>query len=363
MALAAHVLEANATTAISLSDKVDSLTGCVAQLEGDLSKAAQQWQQMNDAAESQLRKIHAWCREERFASLPDGVARRVEEFDAATVEARADYLREHLETRIEQIEADIAEADKQRDIVIDAVMSAVDQALDLLKRVARLSRLPDSVLAGGRHFLDISTQAPDNPTERRGRIGELVDETIQSGKLDNGLELVQRAVRRVAKPIRVRVMHPDLDAASQRVAIPQMANFSGGERLTAAILLYCALAKLRGQQLGQIGKRTAVLLLDNPIGTVSRVRYLDLQREVAKALGIQLIYATGVHDLDAIGTLPNVLRLRNSRRDKRTGRRFVEIDTDGAGNAPTEGIIDAVRVHTQPIPSRNGEDVPASDAQ
>ena len=196
--------------------------------------------------------------------------------------------------------------------------------------------------------MDISTQAPDNPTEPRGRIGELVDETIQSGKLDNGLELVQRAVRRVAKPIRVRVMHPDLDAASQRVAIPQMANFSGGERLTAAILLYCALAKLRGQQLGQIGKRTAVLLLDSPIGTVSRVRYLDIQREVAKALGIQLIYATGVHDLDAIGTLPNVLRLRNSRRDKRTGRRFVEI-------IPTAQVMPRQRASLTPsasIPSR-----------
>ena len=95
-----------------------------------------------------------------------------------------------------------------------------------------------------------------------------------------------------------------------------MANFSGGERLTAAILLYCALARLRSHQTGRRGRATSVLLLDNPIGTVSRPRYLDLQREVARALGIQLIYATGVGDLDAIGTLPNVVRLTNSRRDR-----------------------------------------------
>ena len=108
-------------------------------------------------------------------------------------------------------------------------------------------------------------------------------EVVQSGQLDSGLELVQRAARRVARPIRVRVLHPDLESSGTRVSIQQMANFSGGERLTGAILLYCALARLRSQQLGITGKRTSVLLLDNPIGTVSRVRYLDLQREVARA--------------------------------------------------------------------------------
>lgn len=323
------------------------MTDCQAamdRLSSGLIAVKRKWTDLDAAAEKAVKAVHEWCRNDRYASLPDGVAARFIQFDALDIENRLAYLREHLSTRLEQIAADLAEADKQRDVVVDAAMAAVNQALDLLARIARLSRLPDSVPGGGRHFLDIDTNAPENPTERRARVAELIDEVIASGSIENGLELVQRATRRVARPLRVRVLHPDLDSSGTRVSIHQMANFSGGERLTGAILLYCALARLRGQQLGITQQRTSALLLDNPIGTVSRVRYLDLQREVARALGVQLIYATGVHDIDAIASLPNVIRLQNSRRDVRRGRRVVELEASGSTEASS--VVDAARVHT-----------------
>jgi hypothetical protein len=313
-------------------------------LASGLITADRKWSDLDKAAETAVRAVHEWCRGQRFASLPDGVAARFIQFNALELENRLDYFREHLSTRLEQIDADLAETDKQRDVVVDAAMSAVTQSLELLARIARLSRLPNSVPGGGRHFLDIDTNAPENPAERRARVAELIDEVIASGSIENGLELVQRATRRVARPLRVRVLHPDLDSSGTRVSIHQMANFSGGERLTGAILLYCALARLRGQQLGITQKRTSVLLLDNPIGTVNRVRYLDLQREVARALGVQLIYATGVHDIDAIASLPNIIRLRNSRRDVRRGRRVVELE--GTASTETPSVVGAARVHT-----------------
>lgn len=333
------------------TEDTDALGKAIDVLERSFRSMANQWDGMDKRAAAQMRQVQTLCRDERFAGLQDGVARRFERLDAITLEARAPYFREQLETRLEQIRADLREADRQRDIVVDAVMSAVEQALELLRRVARLSRLPESIRGGGRCFLDIVTHAPENPAERRGRVGELVDEVIASGKLEGGLQLIQRAVRRVARPVQVRVLHPDLDAAGQRVAIPQMANFSGGERLTAAILLYCTLARLRSLQLGLTTRRTSVLVLDNPIGTVSRVKFLDLQREVARAMGIQLIYATGVHDLDAVGTLPNVVRLRNVRRDRRTRHQFVENADGDATPLGSGGVVDAVRIHVKPIPS------------
>jgi hypothetical protein len=325
-------------------EDVANCQSAINRLASGLIAAKRKWYDLDAAAEQAVKAVHDWCRNDRFASLRDGVAARFIQFGAIDIENRLAYFREHLSTRLEQIDADLAEADKQRDVVVDAAMSAVTQALELLARIARLSRLPDSVPGGGRYFLDIDTNAPENPAERRARVAELIDEVIESGSVENGLELVQRATRRVARPLRVRVLHPDLDSSGTRVSIHQMANFSGGERLTGAILLYCALARLRGQQLGITKKRTSVLLLDNPIGTVSRVRYLDLQREVARALGVQLIYATGVHDIDAIASLPNVIRLQNSRRDIRRGRRVVELETSGSSETPS--IVDAARVHT-----------------
>ena len=69
-----------------------------------------------------------------------------------------------------------------------------------------------------------------------------------------------------------------------------------------------------------------MLVLDNPIGRASRVRFLELQREVARAMGIQLFYTTGVEDLEALRTLPNVIRVRNSRIDRNTGHHVLEHD-------------------------------------
>lgn len=335
--------ESDAGAGGAMSEVADCQSS-IDRLSSGLIATRRKWADLDEAAERAVKAVHEWCRNDRYASLPDGVAARFIRFDALDIEIRLAYFREHLTTRLEQITADLAEADKQREVVVDAAMSAVTQALELLARIARLSRLPNSVPGGGRYFLDIDTNAPENPAERRGRVAELIDEVIASGSVENGLELVQRATRRVARPLRVRVLHPDLDSSGTRVSIHQMANFSGGERLTGAILLYCALARLRGQQLGITQKRTSVLLLDNPIGTVSRVRYLDLQREVARALGVQLIYATGVHDIDAIASLPNVIRLQNSRRDVRRGRRVVELEA--ASTTEETSVVDAARVHT-----------------
>jgi hypothetical protein len=57
-------------------------------------------------------------------------------------------------------------------------------------------------------------------------------------------------------------------------------------------------------------------------------------------MNVQLIYATGVKDLSAIGALENIIRLRNTRADRRTGRRLVELDDNRDG----PGQIEAARV-------------------
>jgi hypothetical protein len=117
-----------------------------------------------------------------------------------------------------------------------------------------------------------------------------------------------------------------------------MARSSGGEQLTGAILLYCTLARVRGRSRGLSRHASTVLILDNPIGRASRVRFLELQRDVARAMGVQLIYTTGVNDHEALRALPNIIRLRNERVDRNSGRRLVE-------HTPHETrVIEAVRI-------------------
>ena len=274
------------------------------------------------------RDIMTWSRQEHFTKLRSSISHRFLDRDVATLEAKVEFDLRQLHDRVFQIQEKLKEADQQRDIVIHVLLTAVDEALGLLARVSRMSKLPDSLPHGGKQFLKIETKASDNPAERRTYIGELIDELLERGDVGDGLQLVQKAVRRVARRVNVRVLHPDLHQRFDRVTIAQMRGLSGGERLTSAILLYCALIRLRQSESQRPGG-SSVLILDNPIGTASRLSFLEMQREVAHAMNVQLIYATAVHDLNAIGALENIIRLRNARADRRTGRRFIEADRNG----------------------------------
>jgi hypothetical protein len=211
--------------------------------------------------------------------------------------------------------------------------------MKLLRQASSLSKLPDHLPGiGGAHFLRIQTQEPDDPNEKRARLAELIDELLEGKRDVGGVPLVQAAVRRLARPVQVRVLHPDPALDRRTVSIPEMARSSGGEQLTGAILLYCTLARVRGRSRGLSRRASSVLILDNPIGRASRVRFLELQRDVARAMGVQLIYTTGVNDHEALRSLPNVIRLRNERVDRNTGRRLVEHALDEAR------VIEAVRI-------------------
>jgi hypothetical protein len=140
---------------------------------------------------------------------------------------------------------------------------------------------------------------------------------------------VQRAVRRLARPIKVYVLHPDPARGRESVEIPEITRCSGGEQLTSAILLYCTLAQVRARARGASRKGTSTLILDNPIGRASRARFLELQREVARTMGVQLVYTTGVNDYDALRALPKIVRLRNQRVDRGSGHQVVELEEGG----------------------------------
>ena len=74
-------------------------------------------------------------------------------------------------------------------------------------------------------------------------------------------------------------------------------------------------------------------MLDNPIGRASHGTLVRLQRDVAAAHGVQLIYTTGVKGPDAVSRFPNVIRLDNRPGNTRNRRVVVDItdQQDGAG--------------------------------
>jgi hypothetical protein len=100
--------------------------------------------------------------------------------------------------------------------------------------------------------------------------------------------------------------------------VAEIGAWSGGQKLTTAILIYCALARLRADNRSR--QRTSpvgVLLLDNPIGTANLSTLIDLQRLVAEKFGVQLVYTTGIDDTPARAPFTNVIRLGNRRERRR----------------------------------------------
>jgi hypothetical protein len=98
-----------------------------------------------------------------------------------------------------------------------------------------------------------------------------------------------------------------------------------------------------------------VLFLDNPIGRASAGYLLELQFGVARALGVQLVYTTGLFDAGALSAFPLVVRLRNDA-DLRAGRKYLSVDDRVARHLAAlpepdgTGRVAATRVFRRPEP-------------
>ena len=85
-----------------------------------------------------------------------------------------------------------------------------------------------------------------------------------------------------------------------------------------------------------------VLILDNPVGISSKEDFIRLQLDLARQMGVQLLYTTGVNDLGALSVLPMIVRLRNQSRDRVTGDLLVTEESSKSTSA--EGKVEGVRV-------------------
>src|SRR5581483_10766729 len=173
----------------------------------------------------------------------------------------------------------------------------------------------------------------------------------------DGMSLLLRGVAAALQPkgVAVEILKPDAVLRAERVPVGQMGDvFSGGQLLTAAIALYCTMAALRSNDRGRDKHRHAgTLFLDNPIGRANATYLLELQRAVADALGVQLLYTTGLFDTTALAEFPLVIRLRNDA-DLRAGLKYISVEEHlrpglPAADAPdVHGEITATRLFRRP---------------
>lgn len=248
---------------------------------------------------------------DRLAGLPrEELLQRCEEF-IQSHEAWQKVLRNEIET-----------LEKDKDLVVRALDGVGTSAVRLLDKAARASIMPDAFPGWtGQPFLRITSQPVTEPAARRDRLAALVSRLVSENAIPTGPALASAALREIGGSIRATLLKPEDPLRPDRHDITEFGTFSGGEKMTAAVLLYVTLAQLRirGRDEHTREREAGVLLLDNPFGTASKREFVELQLRVARQMGVQLIYTTGVNDLGALDVLPRILRLRKRHRDRRSG--------------------------------------------
>ena len=308
--------------------------------------------------------VAQFAQEPRFGTLTSPVRKHISGVARADMPALAGDWAAALRPRLRSLKDDLAGIGRHHAGIVTRLGGMVGQALRTLRLAQRLSELPDGLADwSGQQFLRIRFDDLDEAALRQA-LGEVVDRTAEqqiagksAGRRD-GMALLLAGVRAaMPKGVRVEMLKPDAVLRTERLRVAQIRDvFSGGQRLTAAIVLYCTMAALRAHQRGD-GRRShaGVLFLDNPIGRASASYLLELQFGVARALGVQLVYTTGLFDAGALNTFPLIIRLRNDA-DLRAGRKYLSVDAqiatalDALAEPDGSGRVDATRVFRRPAP-------------
>ncbi|MGY5010214.1 hypothetical protein ACWCY6_19365 [Streptomyces sp. 900105755] len=301
-----------------------SLRGCA----GDLSAAESA---VREASDVLVRHANAT----RYEAVRTPARQQIRELPASALPEHAQKWADAFAPRLRVLTDELAQLERNRDSIVDRLRGLVESALATLRSAQRLSRLPEGLGEwSGQEFLRIRFEEPDQATLTE-RLGEVVDEATRAAVKKNsdlrrdGMSLLLRGVAAALQPkgVAVEILKPDAVLRAERVPVGQMGDvFSGGQLLTAAIALYCTMAALRSNDRGRDKHRHAgTLFLDNPIGRANATYLLELQRAVSDALGVQLLYTTGLFDTTALAEFPLVIRLRNDA-DLRAGLKYISVE-------------------------------------
>lgn len=340
-------------TGVSVPEDEQGLREAVNALLVDLDAAAKLLGEAQEAFETCADQLSNWARDDHFTKVaddPDGQAvRQIREMlrDRTRITHAAPSaadLAEDLALRAIKIADQIEAVERARTVIVSRMTDRVADALQVLGRASALSELPAGIGAWDhKHFLDVAPKSRPSHEQMGLRIGDLIDRMVNSGKTEHEpAELIWLATdAAVPEGFRATVLKPDPEQPTNRVPVTDMQKWSGGENLTASLVLFCVLARLRAEKRTDKTATVGGLLpLDNPISRASLRQFVELQRKVAHANGVQLVFWTGLGDLSAISAFPRTVAMH--KKSARTDRAYVVIDDEHSTRMEVDSIT-AVR--------------------
>jgi len=275
----------------------------------------------------------------------------------ADFDANAAVYLPDIQQQIAVYQNELASEEQELKIIVGQLDAIARRTATLLGQTESASRMPEGLGAwAGHSFLRISVPKKNDEAERFTLLGQTLETWYAREKIPTGHELAFACVYAVcgAKSIIVKLLKPEYHLSPVPHEITDLVKFSDGEKLTAAILLYCVLIRLRARQRAKSvtpGTDAGMLLLDNPFGKATLPQFVDLQVKMARINGVQLIYATGVNDLGALKSFGHIVRLRNTSRNRTSGDYHV---TPDLAERSVEGVTLGVDLANGNAHSENG---------
>ncbi|KOV78367.1 hypothetical protein [Nocardia sp. NRRL S-836] len=338
----------------TMPDNDEETRAVVGHLVAELEKVQEAYVAADRARAVAVHDLRTWAGQDRFAAVAEdehgqAVHRLREMFRGEhvieRVAALAGELAFDLETREKAIAQQLEQVATHKNNVVVRLSDLVADALALLNRASALSELPEGIGRWEhRKFLVVEARNRPNRDQVVLRVGELVDRMVRSGRIElDAVELLWRATEAsVVEGFKATVLKPSPDQPIGRTPVEEMRKWSGGENLTASLVLFCVLARLRAEQRtgAKAGSAGGVVPLDNPLGKANYLPFLELQRKVARANGVQLVFWTGIGDLGAVTTFPRIAAMHKRSSTTREGRAYVQVDDN---NSQVVDVVSAVR--------------------
>ncbi|GGZ79447.1 hypothetical protein [Streptomyces bluensis] len=361
----------SAAHGLDLPAEANPYPGTAEAAEAEARQAAEEYRTRHQAAhdadralETGVSRLKEEAADVRFEGLDIPLRTQISALGGAKIPALAENWTQALGSRIAALTSDLHAMAKTREALASQLGAHVTDLLHRLDQASRFSAFPDGDAPwAGQKFLTIRYKKPDQQP-LAAAMRETVDALAQNPRTRKlkGIDVVLRCLKEaVPRGFTAEVMKPNAARRITRVPVEKMGTtFSGGQELTGAILLYCALAALRTSPGPRSRTRNGgLLLLDNPIGRANAAYLVDLQFEMAAALGIQLIYTTGLSDEEVTARFPMCIPLRNDA-EARAGLSLIRLDerirhalvpapriTPDDGAAAPSGYLHSARLYTK----------------
>jgi len=246
--------------------------------------------------------------------------------DAETLGNQSGDFIEKCNQLAQNIESDLARSEKFVKSLIDMMLVHTKECHRKLQAATKVPMPDDVFIYGGQAILKSSARLEFTRHDEiyRKTLDNWLHELIEQGRIPEvnpkagnvlGTELLYRLLRAATGKAHFGVRLLKCDDSGRHYEQVGKDLGSGGEALTTAVLLYSLLTSMRQRRRNKKDDRIpAFLIADNPLGVCNRSDFLDAQLKVAKAMGIQCIYFTGINDRESLGLFEHRVAIRKSDR-------------------------------------------------